>query len=202
MKKRMILGVTAAALALSLAACAESDTQKEPNNSEQVQQEKPNEKEPEQKPEEEQKQPEPEVPDASQQPEQPQQPVTEKKVVTIYSGNANADGYNKEEVSVDSLTPEVLLNQLIVKGVVPADVKVQKFEQKDMQGTAVLDLDLSQSFGTYVNGLGTSGEQMAIGSLCNTYLDAYQAAGIRITVNGGALESGHAEYPGYLTHFE
>lgn len=41
---------------------------------------------------------------------------------------------------------------------------------------------------------GTSGENMLLGCVVNTFLDAYKAETVFITVDGGILESGHAIY--------
>lgn len=65
-----------------------------------------------------------------------------------------------------------------------------------------LDLDLNQAFGNALGSMGTAGEYMTLGSLCNTFLDAYGCEKIQITVEGNTLETGHTEYPGYLNKFE
>ena len=69
-------------------------------------------------------------------------------------------------------------------------------------GIKSLKLDLNQAFADFLQSLGSTGEYMVVGSVCNTFLDAYQCNQIQITVAGNALETGHTEYPGYLNAFE
>ena len=121
--------------------------------------------------------------------------------VTIYCGNANADGYDSEDVSIPEVTPEALLQQLANKNVLPAEVTVLNFAQTQVNGQNAIDLDLSSEYGSYIETRGTAGEKMSIGSIVNTFLKAYNCESIRITVAGGTLMTGHREYPDYMTMF-
>ena len=94
------------------------------------------------------------------------------------------------------------MEQLIAKGVVPGDVQVLSCTEMQENGVNSLKLDLNQSFGTFLQSMGTAGEYVALGGVCNTFLDAYGCDQIQITVEGETLATGHAEYPGYLTKFE
>lgn len=110
--------------------------------------------------------------------------------ITIYKSNANADGFDTEEVSLDALTPENIMAALIDTGVVPSDVKVLDFKQEE----DTITLDLSKTFEEYVNQMGTAGEYATVGSVVNTYLDAYDAKAVSLLVEGGTWSTGHAEY--------
>lgn len=121
--------------------------------------------------------------------------------IRIYTQNDDATGFALTDATLDDVNPETVLEALADKGVLPADVKVLGFSKKEQDKVQVIDLDLSEKFSTYVNGLGTSAEQYVIGSICNTYLDAYNCAKIHITVAGETFVSGHAEYPGYMERF-
>ena len=57
-----------------------------------------------------------------------------------------------------------------------------------------LTIDLSDAYASYIQSLGTSGEYIAVGCLVNTYLTAFGADTVSITVNGAPLESGHNVY--------
>ena len=50
--------------------------------------------------------------------------------------------------------------------------------------------------------MGSTGEYYIIGSVCNTFLDAYGCEKIKITVENATLETGHAEFSGYLTRYQ
>ena len=122
--------------------------------------------------------------------------------MTIYSSNDNADGFVTEEVEASEVTAGWLLGQLAAKGVVPGDVQAISCAETQVDGMKALDLDLNQAFGNALGSMGTAGEYMTLGSLCNTFLDAYGCEKIQITVEGNTLETGHTEYPGYLNKFE
>ena len=89
-------------------------------------------------------------------------------------------------------------------GMLPDTVTVKSFSEgtetaKD--GTVTdkrLTLNLSEDFGTWLSSMGTSGETMVMGSLVNTFLDAYDASAIKVTVDGAVLETGHQVYDGWL----
>ena len=108
--------------------------------------------------------------------------------ITIYKSNENADGFDTETVSLDALTPENIMAALIDAGVVPSDVKVLDFKED------TITLDLSKTFEEYVNQMGTAGEYATVGSVVNTYLDAYDAKAVSLLVEGGTWSTGHAEY--------
>ena len=110
--------------------------------------------------------------------------------ITIYKSNENADGFDTETVSLDALTPENIMVALIDAGVVPSDVKVLDFKQEE----DTITLDLSKTFEEYINQMGTAGEYATVGSVVNTYLDAYDAKAVSLLVEGGTWSTGHAEY--------
>lgn len=135
------------------------------------------------------------------QPEQ-QEASPETKTVTIYSPNENADGFVTSQAETTEVTESWVMEQLIAKGVVPGNVQVLSCTEMQENEVDSLKLDLNQSFGTFLQSMGTAGEYVALGGVCNTFLDAYGCDQIQITVEGETLATGHAEYPGYLTRFE
>ena len=46
----------------------------------------------------------------------------------------------------------------------------------------------------HVNQMRTAGEYATVGSVVNTYLDAYDAKAVSLLVEGGTWSTGHAEY--------
>lgn len=117
--------------------------------------------------------------------------------ITIYTSNDDATAFVAESVKIDELTPENIVKVLIEKSVLPSDVQVLKCDKQTIDGVKSLDADFNEAFGAYVCSMGTTGEYYTIGSIVNTFLDAYGCEKIKITVEGNTLESGHAEYPGY-----
>lgn len=116
----------------------------------------------------------------------------------VYWGNDNADGFECAEVETDILDSTVLINELIQRGTLTEETKLNSMESED--GT--LYLDFNGAFRDQVCSMGTSGEMMIIGSVVNTFLSAYGADYAMITVEGGTLESGHVIYDFPLEFFE
>lgn len=94
----------------------------------------------------------------------------------------------------EEITPEILLLNLSLYHMVPDTASVQSFEQKEQEEGLLLTLDLSGDFKAYLSGLDASGEKLAMGSLVNTFLDAYQGESILITADGEMLNTGHGDY--------
>lgn len=122
--------------------------------------------------------------------------------INAYVSNDDATAFVAESVEIDELTPENIVNALVQKSVLPSDIQVLKCDKQTIDGVESLDVDFDEVFGAYVCSMGTTGEYYTIGSVVNTFLDAYGCEKIKITVEGNTLESGHAEYPGYMNRFE
>ena len=122
--------------------------------------------------------------------------------IQLYVSNDDATEFVSESVKIDELTPENIVNALVQKSVLPSDIQVLKCEEQIVDGVKSLDVDFNEAFGAYVCSMGTTGEYYTIGSVVNTCSDAYGCEQIKITVEGNTLESGHAEYPGYMNRFE
>lgn len=133
---------------------------------------------------------------------EPEQGEQSQQKIKIYFANKDASGFKTEEVTLEEVSAEKIWEQLVVKGVVPADTQVISCTEKMIDGKKALQLDLSEKFSTYLNGQGSSGEYLTVGCICNTFLDAFDGETIRITVDGKKLETGHAEYPGYMSKYE
>ena len=122
--------------------------------------------------------------------------------IQLYVSNDDATAFVSESVKIDELTPENIVKVLIEKSVLPSDVQVLKCDKQTVDGVESLEIDFNEAFGAYVCSMGTTGEYYTIGSVVNTFLDAYGCEKIKLTVEGNTLESGHAEYPRYMNRFE
>lgn len=61
-----------------------------------------------------------------------------------------------------------------------------------------LELDFNSATGDRIRSMGTTGETEIIGCIVNTYLEAYDCTGIKLTENGQVLEtSSGANFDGY-----
>lgn len=128
--------------------------------------------------------------------------VEEPASIKIYFSNDDATAFISEEVTLSSLSPEEVLAALIEKGAVAADVRILSFETTTVENKSTIVLNLNDAFSFYISNMGSTGEYCVMGSVCNTFLDAYDCEQIQITVDGKTLSTGHAEYPGYMTEFK
>ena len=120
------------------------------------------------------------------------------KVVIIYSGNDNADGFCTTEVPVEEVNMNVLVEELIKVGVLTEDIGIGAMK---IDGTC-LHLTFPPSFADLLRSQGTAGEYILMGSIVNTFLDAFEAETILIDTGNGILESGHVIYDFPMTRFE
>ena len=123
-------------------------------------------------------------------------------MIMLYCSNEDATAFNTKETQIATLSPDDVFDALVSEGVLTADIEILSFTTTEVEGIKSIDLNLSDSFASYVSGMGSIGEYYTIGSVCNTFLDAYGCEQIKITINGEILSTGHAEYPGYMTKFE
>lgn len=112
-------------------------------------------------------------------------------VVNIYYGDDNAEKILYEGAIINELSAQSLADKLLEKGVFSEKITVNSFTVDNYN---IIHLDLDDSFAAQINSMGTSGEYIMMGSLVNTVLDAFDADGLMLTVNGEIFESGHSIY--------
>lgn len=119
---------------------------------------------------------------------------TETIEVTVYYGNGASQKLNTEITKMDVLSAENLIDALGRHNIVSLGTKVNSFEMQDVDGVKTLSLDLSKTFREYLKTMTKEGENVIISSVAATFLEAYGAEGIVITIDGDTLETGHAVY--------
>lgn len=117
--------------------------------------------------------------------------------IDLYVGNANADGFETINAQIMNLTAYSIIKELKAAGAVAQNVKANSLEY--VKGKLVLDL--SKEFAEDVSSSGTAGEYIKVGSVVNTFIDAFDVDTLTITVDGQAWESGHCVYDGPLNKF-
>jgi len=122
--------------------------------------------------------------------------------ITLTVPSANATGLSEVRISVPELTGESVWAVLQDQNVIPSDVTMNALNYLTIDGEKALELDVSTSFMDYLQNQGTSGERMVLGSIVNSYLDAFDAKSIQITVNGQTLETPHGgDVKGFMRKF-
>lgn len=119
---------------------------------------------------------------------------TEKIEVTIYYGNGASQELNTEIVSLDELSAENLIDALGRHNIVSLGTKVNSFEEQGIDDTKALSLDMSKTFREYLRTMAKEGENVILSSVAATFLEAYGADSIMITVDGEVIETEHAVY--------
>lgn len=117
--------------------------------------------------------------------------------VTLYHSDETAENIVSEAALLPELSAQALVELLSSSGIIAENVIVNSFS---IDGGSIL-LDLSAEFSAGLNQMGSSGEYLMLGSLVNTFLDAFSADSILITVAGHPLETGHAVYDQALRFF-
>ena len=201
MKKRILIMILAGLFCLT--ACEQSQDNPPTEPVSQDEQEKPEDDNMNEDEEDDQDgEPQEEKPDQDREENQGKDETTEGTTkITIYSCNEDATAFATSEVELDSLTPQAVLDALFVQGAVSADVKINSLEKSTVDGEDTILIDFNSAFASYVSSMGSAGEYYAVGSVCNTFLDAYFCDQIKITVDGATLETGHMEYSGYFGKF-
>ena len=125
-------------------------------------------------------------------------PKDEPYDIVIYVPDENFNGLEKKEVTIDTRDASLMLEALKEEEVVSEDCElISLTADKDN-----VEADFNSAFGEYLRNMGTSGEYLVLGSIVNTYLDAFDSKAMHITVEGEVLETGHNVYDGYMTRFE
>ena len=132
--------------------------------------------------------------ESEEDPEEAPQPVT----FSVYYGDENAVMLLSEEVTVPELTPEAVVSELIRVGVLSEGTLVNRLELI----APYLYLDLSYEFLAKLQTMGSSGEMITVNSVVNTFLDAYGAELLLLSVNGSVIETGHTVYDLPLAKYE
>ena len=117
------------------------------------------------------------------------------EILTVFSPNENADGFVKTDIAVPSITDAVIIQQLVQSGVLTEGTSVSTvMEVSAVTGKATLEANFNDALRQSLLPMGTAGEYVLMGSVVNTFLTAYQADAIMITVEGEVLETGHTVY--------
>lgn len=120
--------------------------------------------------------------------------------LVIYYSNSKADGLESETVLVEDVTANVIIGYLAGHNIVSIDTNVNDFRVE--AENSLIYLDLSKAFGEYLKTMGSSGEAVIMAALTDTFLQAYEAEALQITVEGKTIETGHAVYDEPLTFAE
>lgn len=119
----------------------------------------------------------------------------EESGIRIYYADSQAEHLLSENIGEEEVSTDLLLSHLAKHDVISDKTTINSINQtkSESNGTS-LTVDFSQEFQDDLFTQGTAGEFLMMGSVVNTFLRAYNADSMIITVNGNPLESGHCIY--------
>ena len=134
----------------------------------------------------------PENPDDTEEPAvQPENPnPSGGESVVVYVPDEQGETLTPVGTDAEDDSDQALVDALITAGSLPEGVAVNSSSTTD----GVLTLDMNAAYGDAVRSSGTTGENMLIYSLVNTFVQARGVGSVIITVDGAPLESGHEIY--------
>lgn len=91
-------------------------------------------------------------------------------------------------------------NALIEYGILTSECRLLSLDVNEAERT--IDLDFNTATADRINSMGTTGETEIVGCIVNTYLEAYDCTGIKLTVEGQDFVTSHgaefSDYPGRI----
>lgn len=130
------------------------------------------------------------------------EPEKEEEGITIYYGDENAEYILSTQIPKQEITPELLVSELAKRDILTSDVKVNSFKETEKGGVKTLSVDFGEKFREILFSQGSAGEYIMMGSIVDTFLKAYGAESMTITVEGETLESGHCIYESEMKFYE
>lgn len=129
--------------------------------------------------------------DTQDEPVQPENPnPSGGESVIVYVPDEQGETLTPVGADAEDDSDQALVDALIAAGSLPEGVAVNSSSTAD----GVLTLDMNAAYGEAVRSSGTTGENMLIYSLVNTFVQARGVDSVIITVDGAPLESGHEIY--------
>lgn len=119
--------------------------------------------------------------------------------VRIYFSRIGEMGLESAEENLNGLRPENIISHLSLHNITSIDTKVNSFSEEKENGKKILYLDLTKAYGEYVNTMNEQSEELILAALSKTFLEAYDADGLMLTVEGKALTTAHQTYDTPLT---
>ena len=87
--------------------------------------------------------------------------------------------------------------KLRIRFVLNSECKMNSCNVDQEQKT--IDLDVDSGTGSYIRGMGTTGEEQILTCITKSFLKTYGCERLKITENGQPLETGHTVLEGYMT---
>ncbi|HIT88871.1 MAG TPA: hypothetical protein IAC41_00410 [Candidatus Merdenecus merdavium] len=123
---------------------------------------------------------------------------TSMNIVITYSEDLEADTFLLTPNWLPSLTPQGIMTLITNQSkLVKKDIKVQSFKLFVENDETIINLDLSKELLEINSNYNSKASFYLFGNIINTYLEAYSADKILITVDGGSVKTDDRDYTDY-----
>ena len=116
----------------------------------------------------------------------------EELILSLLGGNTSE--MHKKSVYVEEITPDVIVNALKQENVLSSDTILNDFSMEEINGEATIKLDFNEAFTTHIKQYGSADVDYVKFSLCNTFLDIYNADVVLVTVDGVPPAAAHFDF--------
>jgi Sporulation and spore germination. len=116
--------------------------------------------------------------------------------------NENTSTIDMKSVYISEITPENIVDVLISENVLNNDIVINNFLSEEIDGKLVLRLDFNEAFTKYMKQYGSAGVEFIKASLCNTFMDNYNAEEVWITVDGVSPKGEHFDFSYPVYYYE
>ena len=124
-----------------------------------------------------------------------QQLDAEQTLISIYS--IGEDGtLQSTQIAWTRGDDQAIWDELQASRILNEDSLLNAATINEEDKTIILDVNLG--FGEFIRGFGTAGEQEILACVVNTFLEAYQFEGLKITEEQEPLMTGHRELDSYM----
>lgn len=119
----------------------------------------------------------------------------------IYCGDEQAENIVQKTVCVEEVTEQTIMEELSSALNLDPQASLKSISFGIYGGDKVVMLDFNQAFADYLKKLSQQGETIVMGSITNTFLEAYQSELLLVTAEGKVLDTGRNIYEEYLEKY-
>lgn len=120
------------------------------------------------------------------------------EIITIYYFAGDSEDIITKDISVTGDISEGIIQELKNKKVLSDECKVQ--EVLVDQNLNQIHIDIDKEFGDYFRSMGTTGSELILKCLVQSYQATYKCESVLITEDGKPLDTGHAVLDGYISY--
>jgi peptidoglycan/xylan/chitin deacetylase (PgdA/CDA1 family) len=121
-------------------------------------------------------------------------------IIEVYSAENNV--LVNKHVKVETLSPEVVLQQLSLAGMISENITVNDFKSEGGDNGRYLTIDLGGDFTSWLSSQEASLQKLIMQSLANTFIHNYSATDILVLSDGAPIKTGLNDFSGKLYYVQ